>query len=190
MMKILLNPFYPPALSSDSAQVVNGSMDLLVLSPRSQHREEAIRFMEYYLSHLDALILYQIDSSKTEPLRQDGYSETINTLEEQESYLKSWISSLTDDEKITELKSSLEVIQKRINLQNSLWRFSIDDIQIYRQIAEHIHIPMRTIYPTSGNASEVFTSVIDSFVSDSISLDLFIRSLNEKARMIFMENVN
>lgn len=186
----LVESILPPALSSDSAQVVNGSMDLLVLSPRSQHREQAIRFMEYYLSHLDPLIMYQIDSSKTEPLRQDGYSETINTLEEQKSYLKSWISSLSDDEKITELQSSLEDIQKRINIQNSLWRFSIDDIQIYRQIAEHIHIPMRTIYPTSGNASEVFTSVIDSFVSDSISLDLFIRSLNEKARMIFMENVN
>ena len=185
----LVESILPPALSSNSGQVVSGCMDLLVLSPRSQHREEAIQFMEYYLSHLDALTMYQIDSGKTEPLRQDGYNEAISILEEQKSYLESWINSLTDGEKITELQSELEAIQKRIDIQNSVWRFSKDDILIYREIAGHISIPTKTIYPVSGIESEVFNTIIDSFSNGSISLEQFIRVLNEKSRMIFMENV-
>lgn len=176
----------PPALSNLSNRVVGGSMELLVLNPKSEHQDEAIRFMEYYFTHLDALTSYHLDASKTTPMRQEGYETTIHSLEDQKAHLEQWIKESEDDTLTSELTKSLETVNRKIEIQNAVWLFSPEDIRIYGEIAEHITIPLRTIYPAQGN--EVFDSIINHFAEGSISLDLFIQSLNEKSRMMYMES--
>ena len=186
----LVESILPPALTQDAMQVARGSLELLVLNPRSAHQEEAIQFMEYYLEHLDAMTVYQIDASKNTPLRQDGYEAAVQTMREQMEYLQKWLDGVTDDEKMSEIQSQLDSLQKRMEMQEGLWRFSAEDIAIYQEIAEHIIIPAHTIYPQQGAGTEILNDVIARFTSGTMSMDQFVKNMNDKAKIMFMEDMN
>lgn len=184
----LVESFLPPALTADSSRVAGGTMELLVMNPSSAHQEEVMKFMEFYMEHLDAMTTYELDASRTEPLRPDGYQDTMQSLTEQINTLTAKLESVTDPAAKAELTETLETLQRRYARQESNWRFSAEDIAIYQEIAEKIVMPTKTIYPAgSGINAEAFNTVIDQFAAGSMSLETFIRMMNERANVIFLE---
>ena len=184
----LVESFLPPALTADSSRVAGGTMELLVMNPSSAHQEEVMKFMEFYMEHLDAMTTYELDASRTEPLRPDGYEDTMQSLTEQINTLTAKLESVTDPAAKAELTETLETLQRRYARQESNWRFSAEDIAIYQEIAEKIIMPTKTIYPAgSGINAEAFNTVIDQFAAGSMSLEQFIRTLNDRASVMFME---
>ena len=77
-----------------------------------------------------------------------------------------------------------------MEMQEGLWRFSAEDIAIYQEIAEHIIIPTHTIYPQQGAGAEILNDVIARFTSGTMSMDQFVKTMNDKAKIMFMEDMN
>lgn len=184
----LVESLLPPALTADSSQVVSGTMELLIMNPSSEHQEEAMKFMEFYMAHLDAMTAYKLDASCTEPLRPETYEDTMHSLMEQINTLTAKLESVTDPTTKSELMETLETFQRRYALQESNWRFSAEDVAIYQGIAEKTVMPTKTIYPVGSSINaEAFDAVIDQFAAGSMSLDQFIRTLNERSNIMFLE---
>lgn len=184
----LVESFLPPALSADSEPAVGGRMELLVMNPSSGQKEETLRFMEFYMAHLDPLIAYSLDASCTEPLRPDNYESNMANLRAEIKGMEAQVEAATDPSAKAELMETLEVLQRRYTRLESNWRFSAEDIAIYHGIADKTVIPTKTIYPAGGGSNtESIDTVISQFAAGSMSLDQFIRTLNERANIMFLE---
>ena len=80
------------------------------------------------------------------------------------------------------------MLQRRYARLESNWRFSAEDIAIYQGIADKTVITTKTIYPAGGGSNtESIDTVIAQFAAGSMSLDQFIRTLNERAKIMFLE---
>lgn len=184
----LVESFLPPALSADSDQVVGGRMELLVMNPSSSQKEEVLRFMEFYMAHLDPQITYSLDASCTDPLRPNNYESNMANLSAEIQGIEAQIDATTDPTARAELVEKLEVLQRRYARLESNWRFSAEDIEIYQGIADKTVISTKTIYPAGGGSNtESIDTVIAQFAAGSMSLDQFIRTLNERAKIMFLE---
>lgn len=184
----LVESFLPPALTGDSSSVVGGVMELLVMNPSSMHKDETIKFMEFYAAHLEPLTAYSVDAACTSPLRPNGYEQNMQNLSKEIEALREQIASAADPTVKAKLTDNLEVLQRRYARQESNWRFSAEDITIYQHIAEKIVIPTKTIYPAGGGINaETIDAVIEQFAAGSMSLDQFIRTLNERASLMYFE---
>lgn len=182
----VVESFLPPALTEQADQVVNASLELMALNPASAHQAEAIAFMTFYMENLEPLTAYLLDASRTEPLRPQNYEASLKRLTEQMDSLKSQLA-LTDDAKAKQAEE-LQVLQQRYARLENNWLFSQEDIGIYRAIAAKVVVPTRTIYPTGNDTfSAIFDELTEQLAAGSMSLEMFIRLLNEKTRIIFAE---
>ena len=184
----IVESFIPPALTPDSAQAVRSVMDVLMLNPFTEHHQEAIDFMEYYVDHLDLMTTYQIDASCSEPLRYNNYEENIENLTMQIDSIHSALEQTDDPEEQATLNEKLKMAQTRLVDAESEWLYSPEDIEIYHKIAQKIIIPTHTIYPyNSSDDADVFDNLIDRFMEGHISQEEFITILNNKSMIIFAE---
>ena len=184
----VVESFLPPALTAEAETAVGGVMELLVMNPSSAHKEETMKFMAFYMEHLDPMFAYQLDAACTEPLRPSNYETTMQNLTAEIQGVEAQIEAASDPAIKAELAEKLEVLQRRYVRQQENWRFSAEDIAIYQGIAQKIVIPTRTIYPAGGGSNtESIDTVIEQFAAGSMSLDQFIRTLNERAKIMFLE---
>ena len=184
----VVKSFVPPTLTLDSVQAVRGTMEILMLSPLSKHSKEALDFLEYYIEHLDLDLAYQVDMSYTEPLRKKDYEEKIATQEAQIEALNKKLEETDDIEQRDIVTERLEEARDMLAEAKEEWLYSPEDIEIYQKIAEKIIIPTHTVYPHKDNQnSDAFYRTIERFVDEGFSVDQLITILNEKSKMIFME---
>lgn len=182
----LVESVLPPRLSDTAPQVVRGRMELMVLNPASPHQEEALKFLEFYAQHLNMETLYRLDASKTQPLRLDTYGDTKQRLEGQIAAIQAQLSAAEDASRQAELKDTLAGLQAQYDQNEERWQISAEDIAIYRAIAEKVVMPTRTVYADGLNADAI-NQVIHQYVDGGMALDAFIRSLNEKAKIMYLE---
>lgn len=182
----LVESVLPPRLSDTAPQVVRGHMELMVLNPASPHQEEALKFLEFYIQHLNAETLYRLDASKSQPLRLDTYEDTKQRLEGQMAAIQTQLSAAEDAGRQAELTDTLAGLQAQYEQNEQRWQISAEDIAIYRAIAEKVVMPIRTIY-ADGQGADVINQVIHQYVDGGMALNAFIHSLNEKARIMFLE---
>lgn len=179
----------PPVLAQGARQVVNGSFSLMILNPSSEQKDEAIRFLEFYMDHLDAVTLYKLDTTCTSPLRSSFYEENKQRIEKQMTLLQEQMEAVDNQQKRAEMADELAVLERRYAVNENNWLISEEDVAIYHGIADKVVVPLRTIYPTDADSlnAQTFEAIIHQFASGTMSIDQFIRTLNEKAKIIFME---
>lgn len=184
----LVESFLPPALTADSPRVASATLELLMMNPASEHQAEAMNFLAFAMEHLDATTAYQLDATHTEPLRPDGYAAAMQRLTEQCQTLTAMLETVTDPAERHQLTDKLEALQREQERQASTWRFSPEDLEIYRAIAQAIVVPTKTVYP-AGNSVEAdtFDQAIEQFAAGSMPLERFLQTLNDKAYMMFQE---
>ena len=99
------------------------------------------------------------------------------------------INATRDNASLRDLQAELEQLNQRLqNLEENSWEISKEDVAIYQQIAPYVKVPLDTIYPEGGNAATAaINQIISRYASRQLSLDDFIRMMDEKARMIYLE---
>lgn len=179
----------PPRLTDRSPKAVRGTMDLWILNPASNNKEEAMMFLEFWLTHMDIELRYRIDESCTQPVRPLNYEDRKQYLETELAEISRGIENDADLSSRQQLEERLQTKTQQLNdLEQNSWIISSEDLQIYQQIAPYVRIPLGTIYPDDESAPTMaINQIIERYASEQISIDDFIRLMDEKARMIFLE---
>lgn len=180
----------PPKLTSESSKAVRGTMDLWIVNPVSNNKKEAMLFLEFWVTNMDTGLRYRIDESCTQPVRSAGYEDNRQALEAEIDELKQALEKETDELNRRTLQEKLQSKNQRLNaLERNSWVISAEDLQIYRQIAPYVRIPLGTIYPDDASASSAaINRIIERYASGQLSTDDFVKLMDEKAGMIFLEN--
>lgn len=176
----------PPALTASANQAVSASMELLVMNPSSAHQAQVLDFLEFCAAHWDDLLSYQLDAACTQPLRPAEHEVNLARLTQQIAETEKQLTAADADSRPA-LQDTLALLRQRLASQETRWRFSAEDISIYQRIAAKTILPVRTIYPATGTAAEVFNTLADRLAAGSISLDQFIHAINQRAETMFYE---
>lgn len=181
----------PPCLSEDSPAVVFATLELYVLNPRSQHPQEAIEFLEYYAEHMDITLQYSLSPEGNVPLRPDWFADMQESTLARIDYFTQSLETL-DAADQRETQEIIEQERQRYeHREEAVWAVSQESINIQRAITENLVIPLYSIYTNDAIRSqdEVINEVIALFVDGRLTVDQFIKTLNDKAMMMIYEGV-
>lgn len=146
-------------------------------------------FLEFCMDHMDTQLRYRIDTSCTQPVRSSYYEESKDDIQQEMERVQETINATRDNASLRDLQAELEQLSQRLqNLEENSWEISKEDVALYQQIAPYVKVPLDTIYPEGENAATTaIDQIISRYASRQLSLDNFIRIMDEKARMIYLE---
>ena len=180
----------PPALNADAPQMVEGTMELFVLNPLSKQRDAALDFLSFYAGQMSDTARYSLDPSLDVPTRPDGFKQAQEELLQRIARLEALLPTVEDIDK-TDLQAEIDRERERYDRRaETNWIISQESIEIYRELAKHLVIPLKSIFtndPLNSVNDQVIDQVIQRLVDGQLSIDQFIRELDKKAQMMFSE---
>lgn len=188
----LMRMLVPPTLNTDEQQELNASMDVLLINAASIHKEAALRFLTYYVTHLDVYTQYALSPDLNEPVRNPNFESRLDILNSELEQLKEQLSSAEASDK----NSIRDKIAQKENVIESVkaneWQISDEGIKIYRSAAQRMRIPFDSVYLAereSGGFSAI-ADVISRYCANGLAieqLDSFIADLDRITSMVYLE---
>lgn len=162
----------PLPLTNDGTTGIYTRLTVLIVNPYSEHKAEAIAFLEY-MANKRTPEDYALYASMTEPLVDSNVVQQIESLQEQAQAL----NEETDAEQLTSIQADIAT------LETIKYAVSPATIENYRTLAASFVIPEESL-PIS---TVRFTSLVERTSSGMMSLDQFVEQANQYVQMITLE---
>lgn len=174
-MPITTDCHMPMKIGASSPAAIPASVYVLVVNPYSQHKEEAIRYLEYCAQNVYDETQYRIFSDMTEPLVNSYQEQRIADMEAQ-------IASLEAQEQTAEVKAQLEEIRAS-KAEAEKYRYTIDteDIAAWQAVAGNIVVPEENYF------TEDLKRLIERLSTGNLTVDGFVQEGNRYFEMLYAE---
>lgn len=178
-----------PALISGE-RAMTASLRVFAISAASQHRREAVRFLEWYAAHLREVDRYQMTPTLNDPIENPNYAPRVAELEEQIASLTEQLENAQDEETAAALEQRLADTQDILDRSESM-RYSIspESIALYRQLARDLRIPWNSAL-ASNAVRDSLMDVIAPICGDGLTrgeVDALIAQLDRVLDMAVRE---
>ena len=184
----------PPSLGGSEAQAINVKAELVVVNQATKKQDQALRFVEFCASNNDITNRYMMDPSLLNPIRPANYQERLQTLQDELMQLQESMKDASAEQSkvIMESISSKQAAIK--NIEDNDWLISLEGIENYRGVAQHMRIPYASYYLTESESSgfAALQPIIERYCTQGLSadtVDRFIEELNRVSQMIHAEGM-
>ncbi len=162
----------PLPLTNDGTTGIYTNLTVLIVNPYSQHKAEAIAFLEY-MANKRTPEDYALYASMTEPLLDSNIVQQMESLQEQAQAL----NEETDAEKLASIQADIAT------LDAIKYTVSPGAIENYRTLAASFVIPEESLPINTVR----FTSLVERTSSGMMSLEQFVEQANQYVQMITLE---
>ncbi len=180
-----------PGLSQDSKQHMFADAQLLAVSAASQHKDAAVRFIEFCAQSMTAQTKYEMMPSLMEPVENPRYTSRVAEVNaEIDSLRAQHEAAKTTQERDTISGMIAEKERMLASLEDARYTISAEDIAVYREMAEGMEIPYRSAYFGDGGGMRSLDEVIARFAGDGFEaseIDAMIMELDRVAHMVSAE---
>lgn len=168
---------------------VGTTMEVLFVNPRCANLPEAIKLLECYVDTLDESYKILMCPDCNDPVENQYYQETLKNFQDSLAELQEQLKTADDAEK-RELEDIIKYYEDSLNNKDSFrWDYSAQTIAQYREIGDHVFARHANVLYSAGNdTSTQLRSLHERYVQKQITRDQYIKELNQKARMIVLEN--
>ena len=179
--------FLPMGLTKDAGYHTGAEVRVMFLNPKSQHKESAVKLMEYMIDYLYDSDAYTLLSTKTEPVENKYFEEW---LEVQQTDLAAYEKSLADapEEDKEEWQMALDEKKAYIERRTPEMQYDISPyaIQNYREvIMPYVYVVTPTFLDSSDEgATSEFNTLIKQYQDGKIDIERFIREADGKLMMM------
>lgn len=177
-------------LDSETEPVLPVSMTVMIVNPRSTRMDQAAAYLTAYAGHYDAEtenIMFFPDQN--DPVPNSYYEVQKQSYEESLRDVDSRIEKADESEKAS-LRETREQIQGYLDeLENQRMSVTEEMIQAYReQVAPYLYVTPQTplTNPESSNELDTLTS---QYLDHAIDLDTYIREMDQRVRMMMLEDM-
>ena len=177
-------------LDSETEPVLPVIMTVMIVNPRSTRMDQAAAYLTAYAGHYDAEtenIMFFPDQN--DPVPNSYYEVQKQSYEESLRDVDSRIEKADESEKAS-LRETREQIQGYLDeLENQRMSVTEEMIQAYReQVAPYLYVTPQTplTNPESSNELDTLTS---QYLDHAIDLDTYIREMNQRVRMMMLEDM-
>ena len=168
---------------------VGTTMEVLFVNPRCANLPEAIKLLECYVDTLDDSYKILMCPDCNDPVENQYYQETLKNFQDSLAELQEQLKTADDAEK-RDLEDTIKYYEDSLNNKESFrWDYSAQTIAQYREIGDHVFARHANVLYSAGNdTSTQLRSLHERYVQKQITRDQYIKELNQKARMIVLEN--
>ena len=174
------------ALSEDVEPAIMGELCVVFVNPFSEHREDAIAFVEEIANSLDDVLRIHILPTENEPVLDPYYDTTLKSYDDMIATAKAQLEAAPEDDKkaYEDMVTEYEGYRKEYE-DNYKYAASAESIAQYRTYADRLKI---TPYLGLGrdNAQEFYT-LVSQFTDGQIDADAFIKNIDKKLQMMMLE---
>lgn len=179
--------FIPMGLSKDAGYRTGVEMQVMFLNPKSQHKEAAVKLMEYMIDNTYDSNAYTLLATKTEPVKNKYFEEWLEIQQEDLAILEKSLAEAPDEEKAgwqEAVDSQKEYIERRT--PEKQYDISPYAIQMYREtIMPYVYVVTPTFLDSSEEAAtSEFDKLIKQYQDGKIDLERFIREADGKLMMM------
>ena len=184
----------PPAIDASIESQMSASMDVLCVNAASTQIDVAAQFVAYCAESLPLYARYELCPDMNDPVESQTYRERLATLEAELKDLQTQYESTEEEEMKYELEDRIVQTETMIgSVSENPWEISPQSIELYRQIAQNIHIPYQSVLLVQGSSGgyQALYDVVLQYCSgefNSGTVDAMINELNRVAMMVDMEN--
>lgn len=168
---------------------VGTTMEVLFVNPRCANLPEAIKLLECYVDTLDNSYKILMCPDCNDPVENQYYQDTLKNFQDSLAELQEQLKTADDAEK-RDLEDAIKYYEDSLNNKESFrWDYSAQTIAQYREIGDHVFARHANIlYSAGDDTSTQLRSLHERYVQKQITRDQYIKELNQKARMIVLEN--
>lgn len=181
--------FQPLPLGFDGSRQLSAQMTVAFVNPFSQHREEAVAFLEAVAREMEPVLKIQLCPEENEPVRNPNYDTTLAAYDQMIADAQTQHDAAeTDAEKQAYAAILAEYEKMREDfLRYGAWQASEESIARYRAFAPQI-IVIRNLGMGGDNAS-AFYELQNQFTQGLITADEFIEGVDGKLQMMMLEGM-
>lgn len=182
--------FIPMGLTKDVGYHTGVEMQVMFLNPKSQHKEMAVKLMEYMIADPYERQAYTLFSTKTEPIENKYFDEWLTGNQEGLEQLEKSLAEAPENEKkewqarVDEQKAYIERVSPAMQ-----YTISPGAIKTYREIILPYVYVSTPSFTVSGdhNTTEEFDSLMRQYQDGKIDINRFIREADSKLMMMQQE---
>lgn len=174
-MPITTDCHMPMKVGESSPAAIPASVYVLVVNPYSQHKEEAIRYLEYCAQNVYDETQYRIFADMTDPLVNTYQLERIAEMESQIAALEAQEQTAEVKEQLSELRASKAEAEK--------YRYTIDaeDIAAWKQVAGNIVVPEENYFTAD------LKKLVERLATGNLTVEAFTQEGNRYFEMVYQE---
>ena len=171
---------------------VRANLEVYFVNPSSPNLDLALRYLEYVADSeaLEAaLVRYALYPDMNDPLPDPNYDlDRTNMAAMREKTLRALETAQPDTRR--EMEESVAFYDAWLaDEENNRWLIDAQGIASYRALAPYIFLPRNSIFNSyeEGSANEQLYAIINRYCEGQLGLDAFLRELDNKMRMMFLE---
>ena len=177
-------------LDGETEPVLPVSMTVMIVNPRSTRLDQAAAYLTAYAGHYDAEtenIMFFPDQN--DPVPNSYYEVQKQSYEESLRDVDSRIEKADESEKAS-LRDNREQIQGFLDeLENQRMSVTEEMIQAYReQVAPYLYVTPQTPLTNPDSSAELDT-LTRQYLDRAIDLDTYIREMDQRVRMMMLEDM-
>lgn len=181
--------FQPLPLGFDGSRQLSAQMTVAFVNPFSQHREEAVAFLEAVAREMEPLLKIQLCPEENEPVKNPSYDTMLVAYDQMIADAQAQLDAAeTEAEKQAYAAILAEYEKVRADfLRYGAWQASEESIARYRAFTPQI-IVIRNLGMGGDNAS-AFYELQNQFTQGLITADEFIEGVDGKLQMMMLEGM-
>ncbi len=181
--------FQPLPLGFDGDRQLSAQMTVAFVNPFSEHREEAVAFLEAVAREMEPLLKIQLCPEENEPVKNPNYETTLAAYDQSIADAQAQLDAAeTDAEKQAYAAILAEYEKAREQFfRYDAWQASEESIARYRAFAPQI-IVIRNL-GMGGDNSSAFYELQNQFTQGLITADEFIEGVDGKLQMMMLEGM-
>ena len=181
--------FQPLPLGFDGDRQLSAQMTVAFVNPFSEHREEAVAFLEAVAREMEPLLKIQHCPEENEPVKNPDYETTLAAYDQSIADAQAQLDAAeTDAEKQAYAAILAEYEKAREQFfRYDAWQASEESIARYRAFAPQI-IVIRNL-GMGGDNSSAFYELQNQFTQGLITADEFIEGVDGKLQMMMLEGM-
>lgn len=174
-MPITTDCHMPMKVGTSSPAAIPASVYVLVVNPYSQHKEEAICYLEYCAQNVYDETQYRIFSDMTDPLPNTYQEQQIAELTAQIASLETQEQTTEVAQQLTELRASKAEAEKYRNI------IDVEDIAAWKQVAGNIVVPEENYFTAD------LKKLVERLSTGNLTVEAFTQEGNRYFEMVYQE---
>ncbi len=178
--------YMPLGLNENEQPVVLAQVQVLLINPYSQNYDAALKFVEYMATSLYDLNRFNMMPGENEPVRNPGFQP--EWFEKEISNAEKTFKEAKEEDKHN-IQDRLDFLLTEYEQQKRFeWLISKESIASYRALDPYFMLKKPNLMFGMGSNDELKDMFYNRFLNGQISVDQFLKELDQKLRMIELEN--
>ena len=168
--------------------LVSTDVTVAFVNPFSQNRDLAIEYLECASEQVDAIMRITMMPGENEPVLNPYFEETLESYDEQIASLETQLANAEEVDKQA-LEATLEEVKGyRDDFEkNNRYSANEESIAAYREVAGYMVVS--TYLGMDSETSSEYYEQRNQYIDGAITLDEFIRNIDQKLQMIVLEGM-